>query len=383
MNDPTPRARILVVDDEAANLELMHDALHRQYALNLANSGEQAMALIANGLRPALVISDISMPGIDGYELIALLREHPETRETPVIFVTSHNSAAEESAGLEAGAADFIPRPVNINVLLARVQTQMHLVETHHTMRNYSQNLEREVVARTAEIERRSDELRSTHERSIYALTMLAETRDNETGLHIRRVEKYVAALINVLREMPRDAAELADPDVRNWMAKSAPLHDIGKVGIPDAILLKPGKLTDAEWAVMRKHPEIGERALAGNCPASAEPGFMRYAREIAGSHHEKWDGSGYPYGLHGPQIPLAARLMAVADVYDALISRRPYKPPFPHATAVTMIHEGAGKHFDPTVVEAFALCADDFARIAREMADEELPLSHPLQPTN
>ena len=377
--------RILVVDDEPGYLDLIHDMLCDRYTVSTAGDGEEALALVEGGLCPDLVVSDIEMPRLDGYGLLARLRQRPATGATPVIFLTSHNSPADETAGLAAGAADFISRPVNVSVLLARVGTQLKLLATTRSLQQQAAALEAQVRERTAQIERRAEEVRIAQESTIFALTSLAETRDNETGMHIRRVERYVRALVEVLKDDPHYAAELADPQGRDWLAKAAPLHDIGKVGIPDAILLKPGKLNAEEWEVMRQHPAIGERALVASTADVEAPGgqggladggsrFMRYAREIAGAHHEKWDGSGYPRGLAGEAIPLAARLMAVADVYDALISRRPYKDPLPHAVAVDMICEQGGRHFDPAVIAAFRRCAPEFARAADELPDDEMP---------
>ena len=250
-------------------------------------------------------------------------------------------------------------------------------------LRAHSQDLERLVAERAQEITRQSQELtRRDHQliaaqgAIISALCTLAEMRDNETGNHIRRTQSYVRALAQRLRSHPPYRAELDDDAIR-LLYISAPLHDIGKVGIPDAILRKPGSLTPAEWQVMKRHTEYGRDAIERAALELGEEGiFLRYAREIAHGHHERWDGNGYPQGLAGNEIPLSARLMAVADVYDALISKRVYKPAFPHTQAIEMIYAERGRHFDPHVVDALLDVAPEFADIAQRFRDDEVVMS-------
>jgi HD-GYP domain-containing protein (c-di-GMP phosphodiesterase class II) len=221
-------------------------------------------------------------------------------------------------------------------------------------------------------LQQKTKALEDTQDITILALASLAETRDNETGMHIRRTQYYVRALASQLQGHP-DFSDFLTDDAIELMFKSAPLHDIGKVGIPDAILLKPGKLTDDEFEVMKTHAELGEQALLEAMGDTPETSFLRYARDIAGSHHEKWDGTGYPKGLKGDDIPFSARLMAVADVYDALISRRVYKPPFSHDKAMSIIKQGRGSHFDPRIVDATFAIEEQIIEIARVYKDENL----------
>jgi putative two-component system response regulator len=266
---------------------------------------------------------------------------------------------------------DYITKPIRAPILLARVRTQLELKQARELMRDRNRWLEAEVQRRMAESLRVQDV-------TIHALARLAETRDPETGNHLLRTQAYVRSLANQLRREPRHAGQIDDRQV-DLLAKSAPLHDIGKVGIPDSVLLKPGKLDAAEWAIMKTHAQIGADAIERAEHDVAQPvEFLHFAKQIARSHHERWDGSGYPDGLAGEAIPLAARLMALADVYDALISRRVYKAPMPHDTAHDMIMAERGRHFDPAVVDAFIACHADFRDIAARFADEA---SHPAGP--
>jgi putative two-component system response regulator len=305
------------------------------------------------------------MPGLDGYEVCRRLKADSLTEPIPIIFLTAKASAEDEAFGLALGAADYIVKPINPAVVKARIRTQLMLKAASDFLRGKSDQLETEVARRTAEIQDLQDAM-------VLAMASLAETRDNETGNHLRRTQHYVRRLAQQLQQHPAHASTLTDRHV-DLLFKCAPLHDIGKVGIPDSILLKPGRLDEAEFAVMKTHTTLGceaiehaEQALGHEVP------FLRFAKEIALSHQEKWDGSGYPQGLQGAAIPLSARLMALADVYDALISRRVYKPPFPHEQAVAMIAEGRGRHFDPDVVDAFLAVQEDFRAIAQRYADDE-----------
>ena len=356
---------ILVVDDTPDNLALMSGLLRDLYRVKVAPSGARALQIMAADPKPDLILLDIMMPEMDGCEVLRHLQAHAATRDIPVIFLTAMDAAEDETIGLELGAVDYITKPINPAIVLARVRNHLQLKVARDFLKNQSAYLERE-------IEKRTHEVLAVQDVTIRTLATLAETRDNETGHHIRRTQHYVRALAKRLQHHPR-FQHLLDDAAIDAMYKSAPLHDIGKVGIPDHILLKPGKLTAEEFEVMKTHTTLGRDAIAR---AETELGhsmpFLRYAKEIAHSHQEKWDGSGYPQGLMGDNIPVSARLMAVADVYDALISRRVYKPSFPHAKAVAIIQDGRGSHFDPDMVDAFTEIAGEFQAIAQRFADTD-----------
>lgn len=362
----TERPRILVVDDEPINVKVLVDLLRPDYALVVAKDGPQALSRCEGEVLPDLILLDVMMPGMDGLEVCRRLKENPRTQDIPVIFVSAMGQAHDETSGFAAGASDYITKPISLPVVQARVRTQLALRQARNALQDQNQLLEERIRERTLELEQ-------TQDITIRALASLAETRDNETGNHIKRTQYYVRTLAEHLRHHPDFAAELDDQAI-DLLFKSAPLHDIGKVGIPDAILLKPGRLDMEEMEVMKRHAELGQQALFAALSDQATPlsGFLRYALEISHYHHEKWDGSGYPAGLAGRDIPLSARLMAVADVYDALISRRVYKPPFSHEKAVAMICEGSGTHFDPAIIEAFTALQERFREIAHQYADED-----------
>jgi putative two-component system response regulator len=364
---------ILVVDDDIVNLQILEDTLGDAYTVRTAGDGLQALAYFASGGRAELILTDIVMPLMDGYELCCRLKADPLTRDIPVLFLSSLDSANDEEKGLNLGAEDFIHKPISPPVVLARVKNHLELAQARARLRERNAELEQLVIERTRELMRREQEVSNAQSATITAFCALAEARDNETGHHIRRTQHYVKILAEHLRGQLRFSDKLND-DTIMLLFKSAPLHDIGKVAIPDAILNKPGKLTPEEWVVMRRHAEFGHNAItqAELELSQVETGFLRYASEIAYCHHEKWDGSGYPRGLSGEEIPLSARLMAVADVYDALISKRVYKSSFSHAHAVETICEGRGSHFDPDIVDAFVVCADEFLLIASRFSDQQ-----------
>ena len=362
----TGAATILIVDDMPENLEVL-DGLLRDagYAVKAANNGRTALRLAAEGERPELILLDVMMPGMDGYAVLEKLRAHETTRDIPVIFVTALAEAGDEEAGLALGVADYITKPIKPAVLLARVRTQLQAKLARDLMRDQNAWLEAEVARRMAE----NEQIQAV---SIRALANLAETRDQETGRHIRRTQAYVRLLAEALSTHPRHAAVLT-PAYIDLLTRSAPLHDIGKVGIPDQILQKRGRLDDNEWALMKTHAEMGARALEFAERDEEKPAaFLALAREIAHWHHEHWDGSGYPDGLAGESIPLSARLMTVADVFDAMLSRRVYKSSLPADAVYAYIVERRGSHFDPDVVDAFVQCYPDFIGIARRHADPD-----------
>ena len=357
---------LLIVDDMPENLEVLDGLLRAAgYAVKAANNGRTALRLAAEGQKPSLILLDVMMPGMDGYAVLERLRADEATRDIPVIFVTALAEAGDEEAGLALGVADYITKPIKPAVLLARVRTQLQAKLARDLMRDQNAWLE-------AEVARRMEENEHIQAVSIRALANLAETRDQETGRHIRRTQAYVRLLAEALTAHPRHSAVLT-PAYIDLLTRSAPLHDIGKVGIPDHILHKRGRLDDAEWAVMRTHAALGARAIEfAERDEEGPVAFLALAREIAHWHHEHWDGSGYPDGLAGDAIPLSARLMTVADVFDAMLSRRVYKSALPADQVYAYIVERSGSHFDPDVVEAFVRCYPDFIEVARRHADPD-----------
>lgn len=355
---------ILVVDDEPINIMVLSDLLKSDYRVIAAKSGEQAIQRAKGDIKPDLILLDVMMPGVDGFEVCSELKKVPETSSIPVVFVTAMNEEVDEMKGLEVGAVDYITKPISPAIVKSRVKTHLSLKQAQDELSHQNEILEEKVKDRTAE-------LSITQDATILALASLAETRDNETGNHIRRTQFYVKCLAEDLAQNGNFPEELTKENIE-LIYKSAPLHDVGKVGIPDSILLKPGKLTDEEFTTMKEHPSIGADALseAEVNLSSKETSFLRYAREISLYHHEKWDGSGYPQGLSGNDIPLSGRLMAVADVYDALISKRVYKPAFDHEKAKAIIVEGKGSHFDPKIVDAFLRQEQVFVDIAAQFKD-------------
>ncbi len=365
MIDATDKKTVLVVDDTPDNIALVSALLKDAYKTKIATSGQKALSIADAETPPDLILLDIMMPEMDGYEVCARLKASEKTRDIPVIFLTAKAQIEDEEHGLELGAVDYITKPISPPILLARVKTHLALKAAQDFLRDQNAILEERVAERT-------QQLSAVQDVTILAMASLAETRDNETGNHIRRTQNYVRAVAVKLKEHPRFSDFLTDENIE-LLYKSAPLHDIGKVGIPDRVLLKAGKLTDEEFAIMKTHTTMGRDAIAAaEEKLDVTHSFLRFAREIAYSHQEKWDGTGYPEGLSGDDIPLPARLMAVADVYDALISRRVYKPPFSHEEACRIIRDGWGTHFDPDVVDAFLEIADECHDIARRFVDAD-----------
>ncbi|MFZ2959460.1 MAG: HD domain-containing phosphohydrolase [Candidatus Ozemobacteraceae bacterium] len=356
---------ILVVDDVPANIDMLGEVLKPYFRINCATSGKKVLAMVQKDPQPDLILLDVMMPEMDGFEVCRALKASARTRHIPVIFVTAMNETANEETGFAAGGVDYLTKPVCPPIVLARVRTHLKLYQQQ-------QILEEKVLERTLE-------LQQTRDVAIFSLSALAEKRDNETGDHINRTRHYVKTLAQALQQIPPYRDLLDDAGIE-LMFKSAPLHDIGKVGIPDAILLKPGKLTPEEFNIMKTHTTIGRDAILQGEKALGINGTMSFldlAREVAYSHHERWDGAGYPQGLKGTEIPLVGRLMAVADVYDAMISKRVYKPPFSHAETAKYISNQGGGHFEPGVVDVFRKLERRFLEIARELTTcgEELPL--------
>ena len=360
---------ILIVDDTPDNIMLLSRLLKDRYNTKVANNGSLALQIAQSTPGLDLILLDVMMPGLDGYETCRQLKANPVTADIPVIFLTAKNQVEDEAMGLSLGAVDYIAKPISPPILFARVATQLTLLDARRQLQAHNENLEKLVQDRTAQ-------LALMQEAIIMAMGTLAETRDNAAvskgDHHIRRTQHYVRALARHLQHHPRFAADLTDENIE-LLYRSVPLHDIGKVGIPDRILLKPGVLDREEFEVMKLHAVYGrDTIMLVEKHIGGTNGFLMFAREIAHSHQEKWDGSGYPDRLAGEQIPLSARLMAVADVYDALISRRVYKPAFTHQQALDVMRKGRGTHFDPDVLDAFFEIEGQFAAIAAEFRDAE-----------
>lgn len=365
-NGMLEKATILAVDDTPDNLLLISGLLKDEYHVRVANGGERAIKIAQSDNPPDLILLDIMMPDIDGYEVCRLLKENEKTSHIPIIFLTAKTEVEDETHGFEIGAVDYITKPISPPIVLARVKTHLALKRMQDFLRDQNAYLE-------SEVKKRTEEVVAIQDVTIHAMASMAETRDNETGNHIRRTQHYVKLLAEKLRYHPHFVKFLDDDKTIEMLFKSAPLHDIGKVGIPDAILLKPDRLTKEEFEVMKSHTTLGRDAIIhAEKNLGIEVPFLQYAKEIAYSHQEKWDGSGYPQGLSGDDIPISARLMAVADVYDALISRRVYKMPMPHEDAVKIMLEGKSQHFDPDVIDAFMECQAEFKAIGEKYSDSE-----------
>lgn len=341
---------ILIVDDLPNNIKVATQFLQKlEVKIIYATSGKQAIQRALN-TQADLILMDVMMPEMDGFETVKELKNNPQLSSIPIIFLTAKSEIEDLKKGFEVGGVDYITKPFNGEELIARVSTHLELSL-------YRKNLEKEVDKRTKEIENLKSSI-------VEAMGSLAESRDNETGAHIKRTQYYVKILSEYLSKLPKYKEILTD-DYLKLIFKTAPLHDIGKVAIRDNILLKPGKLTPEEFEEMKKHAIFGEDIISKIMENNGETEFLIFAKEIAGGHHEKWDGTGYPRGLKGEEIPLSARIMAIADVYDALISKRIYKNTFTHEDACNIILEGKGKHFDPELTDVFGIINQEFWHIA------------------
>jgi putative two-component system response regulator len=355
--------RILVVDDERVNLKVLGGFLRSfGHEVETAESGPQALQVLDESFD--LVLLDIMMPQMDGYAVAQAIRETRGPTETPIIMVTALSGKQDRLRAVQAGANDFISKPIDKTELKVRTESILRMKASQDEVRRYQSELEDMVQVRTEALRLALDNLAESqssilkaHVETIHILSAAAEFKDNETAQHIRRMSE-VAALLAKEIELPEAEVELVH--------RASPMHDIGKIGVPDAILLKPGRLDEQEWAVMREHAAIGARILQDSTSDLLQAGSI-----IALSHHEKWDGSGYPKGLAGEDIPVYGRICAVADVFDALISKRPYKEAFSIETAVKIMDEGRGSHFDPRIYDAFKRRFDDVMAIQREHQDE------------
>jgi putative two-component system response regulator len=338
MSNQTDRPSILVVDDTPQNIDVLKGILDSQYRVRAATAGAIALQIIERQ-PPDLVLLDVMMPGMDGYEVCRHLRANAATAHIPVIFVTAKSETEDEQTGFDAGAVDYITKPVKPALVLARVRNHLALADQQRACRE-------QVVQRTRELE-------ASQRAAIYMLGEAGHYNDNDTGVHIWRMAAYAGALARAVL-WPVEQATLLE--------LAAPMHDTGKIGIPDSILKAPRRLEADEWTIMKTHTEIGHRILS-----QSDTELFRMAAEVALAHHERWDGSGYPQGLAGEAIPEAARIVAVADVFDALTMRRPYKEPWPIDRAMAAIRNDAGSHFDPRLVDAFERIHDEILTIKAE----------------
>jgi putative two-component system response regulator len=338
-----PKPILLIVDDVPENIEVLNGILGERYKIKSALSGAKALEIATTDGTPDLILLDVMMPGMDGYEVCRELKRNFSTRRIPVIFLTAKGEIEDEAQGFEVGGVDFITKPVSPPIVLARV-------ETHLSLYDQSRMLENRVRQRTSE-------LNESRLQIIQRLGRAAEYKDNQTGLHVVRMSHY-SKLIGLAAGMSEDEAEL--------LLNAAPMHDIGKIGIPDRILQKPGKLDDADWKVMRRHPEIGAEILGEH---SSE--LMNMARQVALTHHEMWNGQGYPNGLKGEDIPLVGRIVALADVFDALTTERPYKKAWTIEKTLEFIQRKSGDVFDPGLVEIFIGILPQVLKIKEKYQDE------------
>ena len=344
----TTRQTILVADDTPENIDLLSALLRQDYRVKVATSGEKALAIVNSAEPPDLILLDIMMPGMNGYDVCRRIKANPDRRGIPVIFVTAMTSIEDERLGLEIGAVDYITKPISPPIVAARVRTHLALYDQTRV-------LEDRVRARTAE-------LFASRQQIIRRLGRAAEFRDNETGNHVIRMSYYARLIAQAIGLGP-EATEL--------LFNTASMHDIGKIGIPDAVLLKPGPLSRAEWAVMRQHPEIGAEIIGEH-----DDELLQTARTIALTHHERFDGSGYPRGLIGEDIPLFGRIVAVADVFDALMTARPYKPAMPIDETLQVMGRNTGLHFDPALMQVLPSVLPDMLRINATYADTHGPMT-------
>ena len=346
---------IFLVDDNQTNLMAGQHALGSHYNILTLNSGERLLKVLEKK-KPALILLDVEMPGMDGYETIKALKENPDTASIPVIFLTGKTDIGNELYGLSLGAVDYIAKPFSPARVVRRIETHLLIESQRRELVNFNDNLQKMVDEKTASILELKKALLKT-------MAELVDCRDDNTGGHIERTTRYLGILIDgmVSRGLHRQKTELWDMDL---LLQSAQLHDVGKISVKDSILQKPGKLTPEEFEEVKKHTIFGEEVIEKIKRSTSEHSFLEYAKIFIATHHEKWDGSGYPRGLKGEDIPLEGRLMAIVDVYDALVSDRPYKKGFSHETAVKIIVEGKGAHFDPQLVDLFADVSEEFDKV-------------------
>jgi len=357
---PSSTADILIVDDTLANIQVLSAMLKQQgYKVRPVLEGKVALKAAEKQV-PDLILLDISMPEMDGYEVCTHLKQNPNLSKVPVIFISALTEPLDKVKAFSVGGVDYITKPFQLEEVRVRVENHLRLTRLQRLMEEYNHNLEEKVIEQVNEI---SDSQLAT----ILALAKLAEYRDKDTGRHIERIQHFCRLLVTYMAEMPGYSGQISPIYIDN-ISHASPLHDIGKVGIPDHILLKPGRLTPDEFEIMKTHTMIGYNLLQSVNERYSHNSFIKTGIEISRSHHEKWDGTGYPDGLKGTEIPLSARILAVADVYDALRSKRPYKESFSHIASSKIILEGDGSHFDPDVIKAFIELEDTFERVYADL---------------
>ena len=349
---------VLVVDDIDVNIMILKEILKDDYNVLSANNGREALKLLHEAtVPPKIILLDVQMPEMTGKELFDILKVDEVLRRIPVIFITAENDF--ESELLAAGAVDFINKPFTPEIVKLRVRNQIEL-------KNYSDSLEEMVAQKTEEVIKKTEEANHTLATVLQGLANIIEHRDVESGQHVKRTQFYVGAL---MRELILSRSEYAEallyfqPEI---IVRAMALHDVGKIAIPDRILLKPGRLTPEEYELIKTHTTIGKK-IVGELGDVGSSLYLKHSQDICYSHHERWDGNGYPQGLKGEEIPLVARLAALADVYDALVCARVYKTSMPYAESIRIINEGSGSQFDPVIVEALIPIQDEFQRIAEQ----------------
>jgi putative two-component system response regulator len=345
------KQKIILVDDNITTLTIGKDALSPYYEVFTVPSGEKLLKILRSIL-PDIILLDIEMPEMDGYEVIKILKADKRTADIPVIFLTAKGDQGSELHGFDLGAIDYIAKPFSTPLLLKRIEVHLLVASQKKQLELYNTDLQKMVEEKTnAVIELQNAVFR--------LLSEVVEYRDDNTGNHTMRTQRFYSILLNGLIKYDVYATDITKWDTE-LVILSSQLHDVGKIGIPDHILLKPGKLTPDEFDKMQQHTVIGSKIIEKIEKSTSERKFIKHAKLMAGTHHERWDGSGYPIGLSEISIPLEGRIMAVVDVYDALISARPYKPPFPHEQAVKIIEDGGGAHFDPRITEVFLKVSDE-----------------------
>jgi len=359
------RKTIFLVDDNLTNLTVGKTALAEHYNVFTLNSGEKLLKMLEKNI-PDLILLDVEMPEMNGYDAIKIIKNKEETKRIPVIFLTARDDVEGELEGLSLGAIDYITKPFSPVLLLKRIETHLLIEFQKKELVNYNNNLQEMVEKKTKSVLELQNAILKT-------VAELVEFRDNITGGHIERTTSYLGVLLDALSVLGLYEEEVTSWDLK-LVLQSAQLHDVGKIAVQDSILQKPGKLTEEEFNEMKKHTVFGKEIIEKIKRKTSERTFLEHAEIFAATHHEKWDGSGYPNGLKGENIPLQGRLMAIADVYDALVSDRPYKKAFPHDKAVSIILEGKGTHFEPTLVDLFVNVADEFNNIAKSFKQEDNP---------
>ena len=364
----TERKTVFLVDDDITSLAVGKKALSDMYNVFTLGSSAALFEMLES-IQPDLILLDVNMPEVSGYETIEQIKSSEKTKEIPVIFLTAVEDDQEEDKGFSLGAFDYIIKPFSPPVLIKRIEVCLLLQEQQRELQGQKQellflnnDLSQQVEEKTRVVVELKNALLST-------LANLVEYRDEVTGNHIERTQNYIKCLMSAMREKRIYEAEMAGWD-EEIILQSCQLHDVGKISVKHDVLFKPGALTPEEFDEIKKHTTFGEEIIIHLKQKTTDSDFLEYARVFAISHHEKWDGSGYPKGLSGEEIPLLGRMMAVADVYDALVEARPYKEPLPHEEAMKIILAGKGSHFDPTLVDLFAVIHTEFEKIAIERAD-------------